>query len=85
MGEAVTRNFWFILLSFAALVALSFTGRTAAIVCLGLAALLVAGVMISRRPRGLAWRLATVGAVAWGIEEAAWSVTRLSDVFTPPS
>ncbi len=83
MGEAVTRNFWFILLSFAALVALSFTGRTAAIVCLGLAALLVAGVMISRRPRGLAWRLATVGAVAWGIEEAAWSVTRLSDVFTP--
>lgn len=79
----MTRKFWILLVVFGALVALSFTGRNAAIVSLGIAALVVAGVSIRRRPRAAAWRLAAVGAVAWGVEEVAWSVNRLYDVFSP--
>ncbi len=79
----MTRTFWILLAAFGALLVLSFTGRTAAIVTLGVAALLLVLVVLVRRPRAPAWRLAAVGAVAWGIEEAAWSVNRLYDSFDP--
>lgn len=79
----MTRSFWLLLATFAALVALSLTGRTAAITTLGAAALIVAAVILWRRPRALSWRLAAVGAVAWGVEEAAWSVNRVYDAFSP--
>lgn len=79
----MTRSFWLLLIAFAALVALSFTTRNAAIASLGVGALIVAGVILWRRPRTLTWRLAAVGAAAWAIEEVAWSVSRLYDVFSP--
>ncbi len=79
----MTRRFWLLLVAFAALVALSLAGRTAAIVTLGAAALMVAAVILWRRPRALSWRLAAIGAAAWGIEEAAWSINRVYDTFSP--
>lgn len=79
----MTRNFWILLGAFCVLVALSFTGRDAAIVTLGISAVLVAAVTVRRRPRALAWRLATFGAVAWAVEEMAWSVARLNVNFSP--
>jgi len=79
----VTRNFWILLAAFGVLVAASFTGRDAAIVTLGISAVLVAVVAVWRRPRALAWHLAAFGAVAWATEEVAWSVSRLSASFNP--
>ena len=79
----MTRRFWILLVAFGALVAASFAGRTGAIVSLGLAAVIVALIMLRRRPRALSWRLAMLGTLAWGIEEAAWSVNRLYNEFNP--
>ena len=79
----MTRRFWILLVAFGALVAASFAGRTGAIVSLGLAAVIVALIMPRRRPRALSWRLAMLGTLAWGIEEAAWSVNRLYNEFNP--
>ena len=79
----MTRRFWILLVAFGALIAASFAGGTGAIVSLGLAAAIVATITLRHRPRALAWRLAMVGAAAWGIEEVAWSVNRLYDKFNP--
>jgi diguanylate cyclase (GGDEF)-like protein len=45
--------------------------------------MVLALVLLFRRPRSLAWRLATVGAVGWAIEEVAWSVSRSLGNFSP--
>jgi len=77
----VDRNVWLLLGLFAGLVVVSLMGGTYAIGALPVAAAAVAVPLVARRPRTLPWRLATVGALAWAIEEIAWSVNRRYDVF----
>lgn len=51
---------------------------------LALSAVTVAFIMLRRPPRTLPWRLATVAATLWAVEEIVWFAQRLSDPTTTP-
>ncbi len=74
---------WLLLGSFAGLFAISLLGPPYVLLTLALAATALAVILLLRRPSSLTWRLATVGAVAWAIEECAWAVNRLAGSFEP--
>lgn len=77
-GRTVKRQTVVVLGFFIVLVALAVASERLAMVALPLGALAVTAVLVTARPRQLGWRLASVGAVLWTIEETAWAVVRLS-------
>ncbi len=63
-----------------ALLVLSSFGPKFMAAALALSAVAVAVIMLRRRARTLPWRLATVAAVLWAIEEVTWGVERLTGI-----
>lgn len=70
-----------VLVFYAALVGAAHAAPRLAVVALAVGASAVGVTLLIFRPRGLSWRLATLGATLWAVEEVAWSVMRLNDTF----
>lgn len=83
MEGPLTRSFLLLLVASGVLLVFYFLGPVYAHVTLASSAVALALVLILRWPRGVEWRLATFGAVAWASEEVAWSISRILGVYTP--
>lgn len=73
-----------IVATLAALLALGAFGGQFLSLSVALAAVVVAVIMLVRPPRTLAWRLATIAASLWAVEEVFWFFQRLTDASTTP-
>lgn len=71
-------------MALAAILVLGAFGGTYLSAALALSALTVAIVMLRRPARTLPWRLATLAAALWAVEEVVWFVQRLSDPSLTP-